>query len=88
PVKAEHKGQVKGLVHDQSASGATLFIEPMSLVNINNEIKELMLKEKAEIERILMELSRKVEADHEAVKRNASIIYELDVIFAKAKYSS
>ena len=88
PVKAEHKGQVKGLIHDQSASGATLFIEPMSLVNLNNEIKELMLKEKAEIERILMELSRKVEMDLEAVKRNASIIYELDVIFAKAKYSS
>lgn len=88
PVKAEHKGQVKGLVHDQSASGATLFIEPMSLVNINNEIKELMLKEKQEIERILMELSRKVETDHEAVRRNAAIIYELDVIFAKAKYSS
>lgn len=88
PVKAEHKGQVKGLIHDQSASGATLFIEPMSLVNLNNEIKELMLKEKAEIERILMELSGKVEMDLEAVKRNASIIYELDVIFAKAKYSS
>ncbi|MFH5835394.1 endonuclease MutS2 [Proteiniclasticum sp. C24MP] len=88
PVKAEHKGQVKGLIHDQSASGATLFIEPMSLVNLNNEIKELMLKEKAEIECILMELSRKVEMDVESVRRNASIIYELDVIFAKAKYSS
>jgi len=88
PVKAEHKNQVKGLIHDQSASGATLFIEPMSLVNLNNEIKELMLKEKAEIERILMELSRKVEADIESVRRNTAIIYELDVIFAKAKYSS
>ena len=87
PVKAEHKGQVKGLVHDQSASGATLFIEPMSLVNLNNEIKELMLKEKAEIERILMELSRKVEDDIESVQLNAKIIYELDVIFAKARYS-
>lgn len=87
PVKAEHKSQVKGLVHDQSASGQTLFIEPLSLVNLNNEIKELMLKEKAEIERILMVLSSKVGSEIDSVKRNASIIYELDVIFSKAKYS-
>lgn len=87
PVKAEHKSQVKGLVHDQSASGQTLFIEPLSLVNLNNEIKELMLKEKAEIDRILMVLSTKVETEIDAVKRNADIIYELDVIFSKAKYS-
>lgn len=88
PVKAEHKSQVKGLIHDQSASGATLFIEPISLVNLNNEIKELMLREKAEIERILMELSRKVEMDISKVKRNADLIYEFDVIFSKAKYAS
>ncbi|SFN31618.1 endonuclease MutS2 [Proteiniclasticum ruminis] len=87
PVKAEHKSQVKGLVHDQSASGATLFIEPMGLVNLNNEIKELMLKEKAEVERILMELSQKVDKDLPFVKTNADIVYALDVIFAKAKYS-
>lgn len=88
PVRSEHKSQVKGLVHDQSASGATLFIEPISLVNLNNEIKELLLKEKAEIERILQELSRKVEMDISKVEHNAHLIYELDAIFSKAKYAS
>ncbi|MFZ2258722.1 MAG: endonuclease MutS2 [Clostridiaceae bacterium] len=87
PVKAEHKGSVPGLIHDQSASGQTLYIEPLSLVNLNNEIKELMLKEKAEIERILRELSEKVTDNHPAVKRNADIIYFLDSVFARAKYA-
>ncbi|ETA80221.1 endonuclease MutS2 [Youngiibacter fragilis] len=87
PVKSEHKGSVPGLVHDQSATGQTLFIEPMSLVNLNNEIKELMLKEKAEVERILRMLSGRVQSNIAGVTRNADAIYELDMIFARAKYS-
>lgn len=88
PVKTENKNMVAGLVHDQSSSGATLYIEPMSLVNLNNEIKELMLKEKAEIEKILTELSAEIYVNITAVKSDANIIWELDMIFAKAKYAS
>jgi len=87
PVKVEHKGSVPGLVHDQSSSGATLFIEPMSLVNLNNEIKEIMLKEKAEVERILAELSYKIYENIDIVQNNADIVWELDFIFAKAMYA-
>lgn len=88
PVKSEYKSQVPGLVHDQSSTGATFFIEPMSLVNLNNEIRELMLKEKAEIERILTVLSQKVKENSEHCLSNFKILIEFDFIFAKGKYAS
>lgn len=87
PVKAEYKGAVQGLVHDQSSTGATLFIEPMSLVKLNNDIKELKLKEQAEIEKILLELSLKVKDNSTLCLSNIKILTEIDFIFAKAKYS-
>ncbi|MGL4990719.1 MAG: endonuclease MutS2 [Sarcina sp.] len=88
PVKASHKGSVPGLVHDQSSSGSTVFIEPIGLVNLNNEIKELMLEERKEIERILSELSNMIYCVVSNVKNNFDIVVEFDFIFAKAKYAS
>ena len=87
PVKAEHKGSVPGLVHDISSSGATLFIEPISAVQANNEIRELLAKEKKEIERILMELSADVSQFGEDIIENTKTLTSLDFIFAKAKLS-
>ncbi len=87
PVKADHKGSVPGLVHDISASGATLFVEPMAAVKANNEIRELKAKEKIEIERILMELSADCGAHGEDIIRDFNVLVELDCIFARAKLS-
>ncbi|SKA88960.1 DNA mismatch repair protein MutS2 [Caloramator quimbayensis] len=86
PVKAEHKGSVPGLVHDQSSSGSTLFIEPIAVVEMNNEIKELMLKEKAEIERILSELSQKVLQHVDEIEHDNENIAYLDFLMAKSKF--
>ena len=87
PVKSECKNDVPGLVHDVSATGSTYFIEPMSAVNANNALKELELKEKKEIERILMELSAEAAAYREALEENFRLLVQLDVIFAKARLS-
>lgn len=85
PVKAEYKGEVKGLVHDTSASGATLFIEPMSVVEQNNLIRELESRESHEINRILLALSGRVGEAADLLLDNYGVIIELDVIFAKSK---
>lgn len=85
PVKSESRNDVPGLVHDISATGSTLFIEPMSAVNANNALRELEMKEKKEIERILAELSAEAAAHREAICDNSKLLIQLDVIFAKAK---
>lgn len=85
PVKSECKNDVPGLVHDVSASGGTYFVEPMSAVNANNALRELELKEKKEIERILAELSAEAAVHRENINLNVTMLIRLDVIFAKAK---
>ena len=87
PVKAEHKGAINGLVHDISASGATIFVEPMAAVKANNELRELAAKERAEIERILAELSADCAGHRDGINTDFEILVQLDLIFAKAKLS-
>ena len=87
PVKAEHKAAMPGLVHDISSSGATQFVEPMSVVNINNELRELEAREKQEVERILAELSADVAACADDLVSDFEVLVELDLVFAKAKLS-
>lgn len=85
PVKSECRNDVPGLVHDVSATGSTYFIEPMSAVNANNALRELELKEKKEIERILAELSAEAAAHRENISDDFTLLVRLDVIFAKAR---
>lgn len=87
PVKQEYRSNFPGIVHDQSASGATVFIEPLAIVNLNNDIKQLMAEEKSEIERILRMLSSKVCDIASAVLINCNILAQIDLACAKAKLS-
>ena len=87
PVKAEYKSQVPGMVHDQSATGSTLFIEPAAVVKLNNDIRELELKEQAEIEAILAELSAKASEFIDELLTDFQVLTTLDFIFAKAQMS-
>ncbi len=88
PVKAEAKSQVPGMIHDQSSTGSTLFIEPLAVVNLNNELRELFLKEQEEIEVILANLSNLVGEYSEQLAHDYEILVELDFIFAKANLAS
>ncbi len=87
PVKAEHKNEIKGLVHDTSASGATLFIEPLAVLEENNKLRELRVAENDEIERILSSLSSQVAAQATTLALNYKALTDLSAIFAKAEYS-
>ena len=84
PVKAEYKGQVRGMVHDQSSTGSTFFIEPEAIVTLNNQLKELSIQEKEEIEAILLSLSQLCAEHTEELARNQQLMTQLDFIFAKA----
>ena len=85
PVKAEYKGQVTGMVHDQSSSGSTFFIEPAAVVNLNNQLRELEIEEKKEIEIILATLSAEIGEHTKEIRLNQQLMTKLDFIFAKAK---
>lgn len=84
PVKAEYKGQVPGMIHDQSSTGSTLFIEPMAIVKLNNDIRELELQEQKEIEAVLAELSNQAAAYTDQIRDDLEIMVQLDFIFARA----
>ncbi len=87
PIKSEHKGKLRGVVHDQSSSGATIFVEPLATVELNNEWRKLQLEEQEEIRRILAELCRLIGAQAQAIKYNVEALAELDLAFAKGKYA-
>ena len=87
PVKAEHRGQIPGMIHDQSSTGSTLFVEPMAVIKLNNDLRELELKEEKEIEMILATLSARCGEETEALRDDLDLLKKLDFIFARAQLS-
>lgn len=87
PVKQEYKSAFQGMIHDQSSTGSTFFIEPMAIVKLNNDLAELAMKEQEEIERILASISSICAPETEGLERDVILLSELDFIFAKAKLS-
>lgn len=87
PVKAEHKNQVTGMIHDQSATGSTLFIEPMAIIKLNNDLRELEIQEQKEIEAVLADLSNRLIPYLEELEVNQTVLAQLDFIFAKSSLS-
>ncbi len=87
PLKAEHKGKLKGIMHDSSASGATIFIEPLETVELNNKWRELQIEEEKEIRRILADLTAEVASQSERILRAVQLLGYLDLTFAKARYA-
>ena len=87
PVKQEYKSSFPGMIHDQSSSGSTIFVEPMAVVNMNNELKELENEEQIEIDRILSGLTEQAGFELEAIRGNVLLLTELDFIFARAKFA-
>ena len=87
PVKAEHRGQIPGMIHDQSSTGSTLFVEPMAVIKLNNDLRELELKEEKEIEMIHATLSARCGEETEALRDDLDLLTKLDFIFARAQLS-
>ena len=87
PVKAEHRGQIPGMIHDQSSTGSTLFVEPMAVIKLNNDLRELELKEEKEIEIILATLSARCGEETESLRDDLDLLTKLDFIFARAQLS-
>jgi DNA mismatch repair protein MutS2 len=88
PLKAEHRGAIPGLIHDQSSSGATIYLEPMVIVELNNDLKSALIEESKEIERILRNFTLMVSHDAENIKSSFETIMYLDTVFAKAMYAN
>lgn len=88
PVKQEYRGHYGGIIHDQSSSGQTLFIEPQSIVQLNNELQEIRIKEQQEIERILIELSTRVAEFNVELRQIVDVLAQIDFMFAKARYGN